>query len=82
MTNYDVIVADFRYMEPPLDEICSKLKPGGTLLMATIEENIKLNPAINCQFEPVRLPLQGINAVSSDVTPNELPEVVAAAHLS
>lgn len=58
MTNYDFIIADFRYIGPPLEEICSKLKPNGTLLLATIEENIRMDPVINSQFEAIRIPLQ------------------------
>ena len=38
--DYDFIVADFRYYKPPLAEICARLKPSGTLLVASMEENV------------------------------------------
>ena len=38
--DYDVIGCDFRYYKPPLAEICARLKPEGTLLVASMEENV------------------------------------------
>lgn len=39
-TDYDIIVADFRHYKPPMAEICARLKPSGTLLVASMEENV------------------------------------------
>jgi hypothetical protein len=58
MTGYDFIVADFRYVQPSLDELCSKLKPDGTLLMANIEENVGAEPVIDQKFVPISTPLK------------------------
>jgi hypothetical protein len=88
MTNYDYIVADFRYVEPPLEEICSKLKPDGTLIMATIEENIKTNPAISSHFAGIRIPFSedlktGISVIDSGERANaEQPDLFAVSHLN
>jgi SAM-dependent methyltransferase len=64
MTGYDFIVADFRYVQPSLDELCSKLKPDGTLLMANIEENVGAEPVIDQKFVPISTPLKLMSTAS------------------
>ena len=57
LKDYDVIVADFRFKNPPLTELLSKLKPKGVLLTANMEENLFENSQLAQQFDRIKVPL-------------------------
>ena len=84
-SDYDFIVADFRYYKPPLAEISARLKPDGILLVATMEENGGLDAETAKAFDRTKLALaDNIScwySAKEDNGANSLfPHIMAVAH--